>query len=170
MEAMSTLAEIPLERRAVRHNDIEAVYRVYRQSPGYFELIGAPIPEPADVVRELEAALQDPRRRIELIYAGPTPVGYLDYKLDHPQNGEAVISLVLVAEPYRGRGIGQAVVSALESELRERITRLYAVVYGDNAQATKFFTTLGYRYFKDGGPAIKWYVKDLRPLPADRPI
>ncbi len=161
MGAMIPLAELTPKRRPARPEDAPRLHAVYLASPGYFRLLGSEPPALADVARELEAAARDPRRRLELLYLNRRAVGVLDYKLDHPGPGEAAISLVLVAEPYRGRGIGRRAVAALEAELKPRARRLYAVVYGQNPGAERFFQALGYRYWKNGGPALRWYAKAL---------
>ncbi len=154
-------AERTPERRPAGPEAAPLLHGVYLASPGYFHQLGSEPPALADVARELETAARDPRRRIELLYWGVEVAGVLDYKLDHPAPGEAAISLVLVAEPYRGRGIGRAAVTALEAELAPKVRRLYAVVYGKNPGAERFFTALGYRFWKNGGPALKWFAKPL---------
>ncbi len=161
MGAMIPFAEPTPRRRNANPADAPLLHAIYGQSPGYFRLLGSEPPALADVARELEAAARDPKRRIELLFWQGRAVGVLDYKRGHPARGEAAISLVLVAEPYRGRGIGRAAVTALEAELKAEVRRLYAVVYGQNPKAERFFQALGYRYWKRGGPALTWYQKPL---------
>lgn len=163
MGPMAAPTELPLRRRRARPADLEQVLAVYRQSPGYFETIGAELPTEADVERELLSANADAKRRVELIFLAGEPVGLVDYRLDHPEDGAATLSLVLVVEAYRGLGIGQQAVRELERDLAGRYRTLYALVYGENPGAERFFTTLGYRFQKSGGPAVKWFLK---PLPA----
>ncbi len=160
---MATPTELPLRRRRAELADLPRILAIYHQSPGYFETIGAELPTEADVERELLAAQGDEKRRVELIFLAQEAVGLLDYKLDHPEDGAVTLSLVLVVEAYRGLGIGQQAVRELEQSLAGRYRTLYAVVYGENPSAERFFTTLGYRFQKSGGPAVKWFSK---PLPA----
>ncbi len=159
---MTTPTELPLSLRPAGPDLRDHVLSVYRQSPGYFETIGAELPAEADVERELLAAQGDQKRHLLLLYLAEEPVGLLDYKLDHPEAGAATLSLVLIAEAYRGLGIGQRAVRELEHRLAERYRTLYAVVYGENPKAERFFTILGYRFVKSGGPAVKWFAKPLR--------
>lgn len=143
-------------------NNAAEVYAVYHQSPTYFGLIGMDPPELADVERELSALAADTRRRALLLYLDKQPVAYLDYKLDYPLPHEAAISLLLVAESRQRKGIGTQVVAQLEQQLTGKTGRLYAVVYGHNPPASRFWKSLGYHYLKDGGPALAWFVKSLQ--------
>ena len=153
--------ELPLRAQPAQPEDAPRVHAIYAQSPGYFELLGAELPTLADVESELAAALSDPGRSLELLFLGEEAVGLIDYKTHHPEPQAATLSLVLIAEPYRGRGLGQAAVRHLEKTLAPKVRELYAVVYGNNPGAERFFTTLGYRFKKSGGPAVKWFSKPL---------
>ena len=161
MEAMPLKPSPYLLRRPLGPEDAPILRGIYEKSPGYFEALGAEVPTLADVRRELLAAQGDPNRRMELLYAGDLPVGYLDYKLDQPEAGTATLNLVLIAEPYRGQGLGRAAVRDLMRQLAPRYTGLYAVIYGKKAAAFAFFKRLGFIYQKDGGPALSWFFTPL---------
>ena len=161
MGPMIPRTELLLSTKPAQLRDAPRVHAVYAQSPGYFELLGAELPTLADVESELAAALSDPERHLELLYLGDEAVGLLDYKKHHPKPHAATLSLVLIAEPFRGRGLGQAAVRHLEKTLAPETQELFAVVYGNNPGAERFFTTLGYRFKKSGGPAVKWFSKPL---------
>ncbi len=164
MGAMVRDARLPLRRLRAGPKDVARVLAVYRQSPGYFATLGAEPPKEADVARELQA-LGEGSRRLELLLLADEPVGLLDYRLGHPEPDAATLSLVLVVEAYRGLGLGRQAVRALERELAGRYRTLYALVYGENPQAERFFTALGYRFVKSGGPALKWFKKPLPEAP-----
>ena len=53
--------------RSVTLNDAELVHQLYVRSPQYFERLSAPTPTLSEVARELEIALSDPCRQVELI-------------------------------------------------------------------------------------------------------
>jgi len=110
----------------------------------------------------VEAILADPNRRAYLIFNADEPVGYLDYKLHYPENADAIITLILIAEPYRGLGYGRQAVEDLEAMLHHEVERLFAAVYGDNPGAVEFWKKLGYRFLKEGAPSVSWYYKRLR--------
>ncbi|AEB12404.1 GNAT family N-acetyltransferase [Marinithermus hydrothermalis] len=150
-----------LEYQPVTAADAPIVQALYQLSPTYFHLIAMEIPDLSDVEREVETLLQDERRRAYLIYAGNTPVGYLDYKVHYPEEGEATISLLLIAEPYQKRGYGTQAVADLEVLLKGQVRRLYAVVYGNNPPARRFWERQGFRYLKDGGVTLTWFAKEL---------
>lgn len=148
--------------RPLTLEDAPLVHALYRESPAYFALIGMEIPALEDVVREISALAQDPRRRACLIQAHGEPVGYLDYKLHYPEEDAATLSLLLIRENLQGNGLGQAALAHLEEALAGSVRRLYAVVYGQNPRARRFFQAQGYRFVKDGGPPLAWYAKELK--------
>lgn len=83
------------------------VHAVYRASPGYFTLIGMELPTLEDVLQDLNTLAQDARRRAFLLFQGPEPLGYLDYKLHYPEEGDATLSLLLIREDRQGQGLGE---------------------------------------------------------------
>jgi ribosomal protein S18 acetylase RimI-like enzyme len=150
-----------VELQPVSAEDAPRIHAVYRASPRHFERIGSEVPAPADVEREVESILADPTRRAYLVQHAQRTVGYLDFKQGYPDAEEATVTLILIAEPYRGRGFGRAAIEDLESLLQHGTRRLYAAVYGHNPGAVAFWKKLGYRYLKDGGPTLSWYYKRL---------
>ncbi len=144
--------------------DAQTVYDIYCQTPSYFEkVISIPGPTLAEVTRELEVAAQDPRRFVELVLepSTATPVGYLDYKLDYPEAGDATVNLLLIPEPLQNRGHGRYCIRDLERRLSGRATRILASIYGENERAKRFWTSLGYTFAIDAKPVLDWYAKDL---------
>jgi len=161
------------------------LHELYRATPGYFALLGCPVPSLQEVTRDIETALYDPRRRLELIYqdnAGPPDptrtelsrpaelhtdksqpgelVGSLDYKLDYPQMGDVTINLLMIRGSAQSRGLGRQVVRDLEKRLPHS-QRLLASVLGDNARAVQFWERLGFTFATDARPVMTWYAKPL---------
>ena len=159
---MPVSTKLPYNTRPAGAEDAGLIHRIYQENPGYFRLIGAEVPSEADTKSELLAALKDKNRRVEIIYLAGEAVGLLDYKLHHPEKDAATLSLVLISERYRGLGLGKLAVLGLEEALAREFATLYAAVYGENPKAEKFFTSLGYRFERSGGPAVKWFSKPLR--------
>lgn len=87
--------------------------------------------------------------------------GYLDYKLDYPDPGDATVNLLLVRGGLQSRGIGGACALDLESRLRGRARRLLASIYGENPRARRFWENLGYVFAIDARPILDWYAKQL---------
>ncbi len=159
-------------------SDASLVHRLYEKTPGYFDVISIPIPTLAEVETDLDTAVRDSRRRIELVLlpphervpreagledpvSGRQVVGYLDYKLDYPDAGDATVNLLLVEGDLQGRGIGGQCVRDLEERLRGRVRRVLASIYGQNPHARRFWERLGYAFAIDAKPVLDWYAKQL---------
>ncbi len=136
------------------------LHELYRATPGYFALLGCPVPSLQEVTRDIETALYDPRRRLELLYQEKELVGSLDYKLDYPQAGDVTINLLLIREDVQSRGLGRQVVRDLEKRLPHS-QRLLASVLGDNVRAVQFWERLGFAFATDARPVMTWYAKPL---------
>lgn len=141
--------------------DAERVYRIYCGAPKYFDILSAPLPTLPEVERELEAAAQDPKRCTELLLEGNDAVGFLDYKLDYPDLGDATVNLILIPEALQNRGYGRRAMTLLEQNLQGRSKRVLASIYGSNARAKRFWRSLGYRFAIDARPILEWYAKEL---------
>lgn len=159
-------------------SDATLVHRLYEKTPGYFEVISIPVPTLAEVKTDLETAARDARRRTELVLllpeqrapaddglvdpvSGRQVVGYLDYKLDYPDAGDATVNLLLVGGDAQGRGIGSRCVRDLERRLRGSARRVLASIYGQNPRARRFWEALGYAFAIDAKPILDWYAKSL---------
>ena len=175
--------------RSATLNDAELVHQLYLRSPRYFERLSAPVPTVSEVARELEIAFADPCRHVELILSEDeglvdtaastnTPssklapqsghsqprryvVGYLDYKFDFPEKGDATVNLLLVGEPWQRNGHGARAMRDLETRLQGSVRRVLASVYGQNLRAKRFWASLGYSFAIDAKPVLDWYAKYL---------
>ena len=155
--------------RPVNIEDVQHVQGLYQRSKRYFDIIAADIPNQIDVSRELESALGDARRYLELYFKdnNPKPFGYLDLKFDYPQPGDATINLLLIAEDEQSSGFGSKIVSSLEKRLNSgafaprQVRRVLAGIYGDNPGAVRFWERLGYHFAVDARPVLAWYAKEL---------
>lgn len=141
--------------------DAAAIYDLYCGAPSYFDIISIPPPTPFEVERELEAAVLDPKRCTELVVQEGEVVGYLDYKLDYPETGDATVNLLLIPEHLQSRGYGRRTMSLLEARLQGRVKRVLASIYGQNGRAKRFWNSLGYRFAIDARPVLEWYAKEL---------
>ncbi len=161
--------------RRVTPEDAELVYQVYCSTPAYFDVISIPDPTLIEVQGELEAAFSDARRFTELILA-PTHetktsifdpvsqryvIGYLDYKLDYPEEGDSTVNLLLILESLQSQGFGRHCVLDLEDRLRGQANRILASIYGQNHRAEAFWKALGYSFAIDAKPILDWYAKNL---------
>ncbi|MFC5185286.1 GNAT family N-acetyltransferase [Actinomadura harenae] len=72
-------------------------------------------------------------------------VGYVELLLHHPRDGYPWIGFLLVHGGHRRRGLGRAIVSAVEARLRERgATAVGLGVLENNPEAFAFWTALGH--------------------------
>jgi GNAT superfamily N-acetyltransferase len=165
--------------RAADIQDAPLVHALYLETPGYFDIISIPVPTLAEVETELLTAKRDARRQVELVFApaslalagwhlrdeqsGRAVVGYLDYKLDYPEAGDATVNLLLVHGGLQSRGVGKSCAADLESRLRRRgtVRRVLASIYGQNPRAERFWRSLGYTFAIDAKPILDWYAKEL---------
>ena len=165
--------------RAADISDAPLVHATYLGTPGYFDIISIPVPTLAEVETELATAARDARRQVELVFAPPglelegweiidpiagrPVVGYLDYKLDYPEAGDATVNLLLVHGGLQSRGVGKECARDLEARLRRQgtVRRMLASIYGQNPRAQRFWRSLGYTFAIDAKPILDWYAKEL---------
>lgn len=89
-------------------------------------------------------SLRNPDRHLYICYHGETPVGL--YRLDREEEGAFEISYS-IAQEYRERGYGKAMLSAGEALLREKhpdAVKLTAKVKKGNEASRHLFVALGY--------------------------
>lgn len=166
----------PVRTRAASAADAATIQELYRATPGYFDVISIPVPTVDEVRTDLATATGDPRRHVEIVLiepervgeaaiidpvTGEAAVGYLDYKLDYPEEGDATVNLMLVRGDMQSRGIGRACALDLEERLKGRSRRMLASIYGENPRARAFWESLGYRFAIDARPLLEWYAKRL---------
>ncbi|MDL2343705.1 GNAT family N-acetyltransferase [Deinococcus sp. MIMF12] len=138
------------------------LHTLYAAAPGYFALLGTRVPTPAEVTRDVEIALLDPRRRLDLLHDGSGEcVGSLDYKLDYPDPGDLTINLLLIREGRQSQGLGEQAVRDLEGRLPPGTARILASVLGDNPRGARFWERQGYTFALDARPVMTWYAKTL---------
>jgi len=166
------------------------LHQLYLDTPDYFALLGNRPPSLGEVEHDVQTALFDPRRCLELIYLdtepdsseqepGGQPIGSLDYKLDFPERGDVTINLLLIRGELQSSGLGQQVVRRLESRLYQarsrqldlaglagdpegaHAPRLLASVLGENPRAVAFWQRLGFSFATDARPVMSWYAKPL---------
>lgn len=110
------------------------LHQLYLDTPDYFALLGTRTPSMGEVEHDVQTALFDPRRCLELIYldgetppasagdagfqAQDRPIGSLDYKLDFPEPGDVTINLLLIRGDLQNSGLGHQVVRLLEARLQ----------------------------------------------------
>ncbi len=156
--------------------DAKLIHKIYLQTPCYFDSIAIEMPTFGEVKDELEIATKDPSRYVELVVdegqsdlktdiihaeTGKEVLGYLDYKLDYPDKGDATVNLLMISAKVQRNGLGKQVVRGLEKRLKGRVSRVLASIYGENPSAEGFWRSLEYRFEIDAKPILDWYAKEL---------
>lgn len=137
--------------------ELEAILEVYRQCEDFLAL--GPV-----AIASLEMVQADLRlsREEGCVFCGiydrqnDAMLGIVDFS-SSGFNGDptvAFLSLVMIAAPFRGRGLGEAVVQAVEDEIR-RVGKAQAIESGvqvNNPHAVRFWQRMGYRILS--GPTL----------------
>ncbi|GGN45085.1 GNAT family N-acetyltransferase [Deinococcus daejeonensis] len=140
------------------------LHQLYAAAPGYFALLGTRVPHIKDVERDVEIALLDPRRSLELLYDDRGELfGSLDCKHDYPEPGDLTINLLLIREDRQSQGLGEQAVRHLEARVPPGTTRILAGVLGENPRGARFWERLGYTFTMDARPVMSWYARPLTP-------
>lgn len=142
-------------------HDAPLLHQLYLGTPTYFQTLGTPIPAGREVQREVQLALLDPRRRLELLFDQARLVGCLDYKLHYPARGDITINLLLIAGDVQNQGYGSSAMRHFEGRLPDDSRRLLASVLGSNARAARFWRRHGYSFAIDARPVMEWYAKTV---------
>ena len=151
-----TIRENLLEIRLITQDDLDAVLAVYRQCEDFLALGPVSTASMEMVLKDIEISKQEGGVFCGIYTPDGKMVGIADYV---PNNWEgdpqaAFLSLLMIAAPFRGQGIGAAVVEAVENEIRKdaRITMILSGVQVNNPQAIKFWQRQGYQIVS--GPTL----------------
>lgn len=144
-----------LEIHPVKENDLDAILAVYRQCEDFLALGPVPTASMQMVLKDIEVS-QNEGGLFCGIYLDGSLIGVVDYM---PGNFEgkpehADLSLLMIARPFRGRGIGQAIVGVVEAEIKKnhQVKAILSGVQVNNPQAIRFWQNNGYRII--GGPEL----------------
>ncbi len=138
-----------LEIHPIAQEDVDAVLEVYRQCEDFLALGPVATASLAMVLKDIEISKDQGGIFCGIYMPDGKMIGVIDYVPSHwegdPQT--ASLSLLMIAAPFRGQGIGAAVVEAFENEIRKdtQITAIDSGVQVNNPQAIKFWQRQGYR-------------------------
>lgn len=106
-----------------------------KQSDGADFFRDAPPGHPAESMLKLGILDRDDRM-----------LGVIDVVRDYPEPATWYVGLLLIHPDHRRRGLGRAAMAGLEGFARDAgISRLMLSVVGANADASRFWTSLGFR-------------------------
>ena len=145
-----------LEIRPIPETELDAVLRVYRQCEDFLSLGPVPTASMEMVCTDLEHSRQQGGIFCGIYRLDGTLVGIVDY-VPCDFEGDlhsASLSLLMIDKTFRSRGIGSAVVAAIEAELRRntQIQTIFSGVQVNNPQAIQFWQGQGYRIIS--GPTL----------------
>lgn len=147
---------VPLDIRPIADGDLAAILEVYRQCEDFLALGPQPSATP-DMVRQDVAASQAAGGVFCAVYdEDGEAIGVVDYARNAGGNpAHAYLSLLMIAAPHRGRGLGRQVVAWVEREIERNpgVTAILSAVQVNNPAAIRFWTGQGYRIA--GGPELQ---------------
>ncbi len=142
------MVEPSFRLRPVTDDDLPAVLEVYRQCEDFLAL-GPVATASAEMVRQdLKISADIGGRFCGIFAADGTMMGIVDYLTagfeGNPQH--AFIDLLMIAQPYRGQGLGAAVVAQVEAEIRRQpqVTAILSGVQVNNPAAIRFWQSRGF--------------------------
>lgn len=156
--------------QAVEADDLAHVLEVYRQCEDFLALGPQPRASMAMVCADYETSQRNGGQFCGIYDASEQLLGIVDYI---PcgfagQPDAAFIELLMIAAPFRNKGLGRAVVATIEQIVRKnpQVTAIFAGVQVNNPAALRFWQTCGYAVVSDPEPqpdgTIAWMLrKDL---------
>jgi ribosomal protein S18 acetylase RimI-like enzyme len=139
--------------RPVSPDEIDAVLAVYQQSEDFLALGPVHTASLQMVQADLELSRSQNGVFCGIFDPGGTMVGVLDV-IPQFDSSSPYLELLMIAAPYRSKGLGAAIVHALESEFRRdpAVTAILAGVQANNLGAVRFWKRMGFQIV--GGPIL----------------
>ena len=161
-----------LEIRPITPEDLNAVLEVYRQCEDFLALCQQPAASMQMVLNDIALSKAGRGLFCGIFTDHGKMIGVIDYIPCGYQGAQdtAYLELLMIADAYRKRGIGKAVVEAVENEIRKnaQVTTIVSGVAVNNPQAIQFWQRNGYRivsgpkYYPGQGTGFD-LRKDLQP-------
>lgn len=137
------------EIRLITQDDLDAVLDVYRQCEDFLALGPVSTASLEMVLKDIKLSQQEGGVFCGIYTAEGEMIGVVDYV---PSNFEgdpqvAFLALLMIAASFRKQGIGNAVVEAIENEIRKdaQVSTILSGVQINNPQAVKFWQRHGYQ-------------------------
>jgi ribosomal protein S18 acetylase RimI-like enzyme len=130
----------------VDENNIRPILDVYRQSEDFLSL--GPVSKASmKMVRDdIEHSKNENGRYCCIKNSSGNIVGVLDFIPVIKESGTGFLSLLMIAEPYRRRGYGKAIIAAFGKYLIKlyKTKRIKSAVQTNNTDAIQFWRKAGY--------------------------
>ena len=137
----------------VTEEDFPAILEVYCHCEDFLALGPVPTASAGMVEQDLKISAESGGSFCGICAEDGVMMGILDYVPcgfeGNPQ--QAFIELLMIAQPYRGQGLGTAVVGWVEAEIRRQpqVTAILSGVQVNNPAAIHFWQKMGYRITSD---------------------
>jgi ribosomal protein S18 acetylase RimI-like enzyme len=155
--AVKSILGSACELRAVTEDDLDAVLDVYRQCEDFLALGPEPRASMEMVLRDIETSERERGVFYGIHGSDGKMIGVVDFV---PVGFDvrphvAFISLLMIAWPFRGRGMGEEIVRLIEEDCRANhgATAMLTSVQVNNPNALRFWHNNGYRTI--GGPELR---------------
>lgn len=138
--------------RTLSYKDINEVERIYRESPGFFELLaGVKEVPPEYVLSDMEAVPPNFDKKNKYFIGvfledANQMIGVADFLISYPQYGKGCFGLLLLSEGFQSRGYGKEAVQQVEKWAYEQhgVREITLGVELINKKAYSFWTKCNY--------------------------
>lgn len=139
--------------RPISPDEIEIVLDVYRQCEDFLALGPVAAASLEMVQADIKLSQSQNGQFCGIFDPNGVMMGVLDV-IPRIEPAAAYLELLMIAAPYRSKGLGEAVVCAMENEIRRdaTVTAIRAGVQVNNPGAMRFWDRMGYRIV--GGPEL----------------
>jgi len=134
---------------AIHEEELSQALEVYSQCEDFLALGPEPKASEKMVRADFEHSKEENGLYCGVFAVNESIVGIVDF-IPHSFSGSsenAFITLVMIAGPYRNKGLGTKIVKAVEKFIANypQNRAILSAVQTNNGKAVKFWTTLGYR-------------------------
>lgn len=137
--------------------DVSELLGVYRQCEDFLALGPVPHASEAMIWADIKQSADEDRTFCGIFSATGAMIGVVDFAAAGygGDQTQAFIALLMLAQPYRGRGLGTRVMQAVEAEIEsdQRVTTILADVQVNNPDAQRFWMRMNYRI--TGNPKLQ---------------
>jgi ribosomal protein S18 acetylase RimI-like enzyme len=142
------LQDKSLEIRPIVQYKLDAVLDLYKRCEDFLALGPVATASMEMVLKDIEISKAEGGIFCGIYGEGGEMIGVVDYVPDHYEGDEhaAYLSLLMIDSSFRNRGVGKAIVEAVENEVRKNpsITVILAGVQVNNPGAIQFWQRRGY--------------------------
>jgi ribosomal protein S18 acetylase RimI-like enzyme len=153
---MSSIGEHEVSLVPVSKEMLESVLLVYEQCEDFLALGQEPKASLDMVIADMEYAVSE-GGALYGVLLGEALIGVASF-VNHGYGGNpahAYLILLMIAMPYRGRGVGERIVSHIEALMASNpsVERIISAVQDNNPRAIAFWQRMGYEI--SGGPELQ---------------